>query len=307
MVRRISVLALAACVALGLAASALAADKVKIAVVCKALDSEFWMAVKRGAEDAAKALPEVELVVLAPDREINVQQQVQIIEDLITQKVNALAVAPCGTAEVVPVLEKAHKAGIPVLLIDTDADWPNKKTYIGTDNKQGGALAGEYIAKVLGGKGKVALITGVMGHQTHIDRVSGAEEVFKKFPDLKVVAKQPANSERALGMQVMENILTTHPDLAAVFATNDEMALGALQAARAAGKQVVIVGFDANREAVQSVLDGGLSATVAQSPYNMGKFGVEYAYKVIKGEQIPNRIDTGTTLVTKENAKEFLK
>ncbi|SDY14422.1 substrate-binding protein domain-containing protein, partial [Acetomicrobium thermoterrenum DSM 13490] len=119
--------------------------------------------------------------------------------------------------------------------------------------------------------------------------------------------KQPANSERALGMQVMENILTSNPDLDAVFCTNDEMALGALQAAEAAGKKIIIVGFDANKDALESIIDNGLTATIAQNPFAMGLYGVENAIKLLNGEEIPKKIDTGTTLVTIDNAKEFLK
>ncbi len=301
-------LVIALIASLGVSASFAGEKKYKIALVFKALDSEFWKAMEKGAKDAAKNLPEVDLIILAPDREINVAQQIQILEDLITKKVDALCVAPCGAKEVIPTLEKAYKAGIPVLLIDTNAPWPKKKTFIGTDNKMGGKLAGEFIAKKLHGKGKVALITGVMGHQTHIDRVTGCEEVLKKYPNIKIVAKQPANSERALGMQVMENILTAHPDVNAVFATNDQMALGALEAIEAAGKKgIIVVGFDAVPEACKAIKEGRLAASVAQSPYNMGKFAVEYGLKAAKGQEIPKRIDTGTTLVTKENVDKFLK
>jgi len=279
----------------------------RIGVVLKALDSDFWLSVKRGAEAADKKYDNAEVIILAADREINVQQQVQIVEDLITQGVNALCIAPSGSQELIPTFEKAYQAGIPVLLIDTDAPWDKKACFVGTDNYQGGTVAGSFISQSLNGKGKVALITGIMGHQTHMDRVKGAEDVFAKFPDIKIVAKQPANSERALGMQVMENILTSNPDLDAVFCTNDEMALGALQAAEAAGKKIIIVGFDANKDALESIIDNGLTATIAQNPFAMGLYGVENAIKLLNGEEIPKKIDTGTTLVTIDNAKEFLK
>ncbi|SDY09731.1 substrate-binding protein domain-containing protein, partial [Acetomicrobium thermoterrenum DSM 13490] len=174
-------------------------NKYRIGVVFKALDSDSWLTMKKGVE-AAMESHNVEATILAPDREVNVQQQVQIVEDLITQGVNALCIAPSGSQELIPTFEKAYQAGIPVLLIDTDAPWDKKACYIGTDNYQGGTVAGSFISQSLNGKGKVALITGIMGHQTHMDRVKGAEDVFAKFPDIKIVAKQPANSERALGM-----------------------------------------------------------------------------------------------------------
>jgi len=279
----------------------------RIGVVLKALDSDFWLSVKRGAEAADKKYDNAEVIILAADREINVQQQVQIVEDLITQGVNALCIAPSGSQELIPTFEKAYQAGIPVLLIDTDAPWDKKACYIGTDNYQGGTVAGSFISQSLNGKGKVALITGIMGHQTHMDRVKGAEDVFAKFPDIKIVAKQPANSERALGMQVMENILTSNPDLDAVFCTNAEMAMGALQATVAAGKKIIIVGFDDDRDILNSIASGNITATIAQNPFDMGRLGIEMAVKLLEGEEIPKRIDTGTTLVTKDNVEDFIK
>lgn len=284
-------------------------QKFRIVIVAKALDSEFWQTLKSGAEEAARAHPNVELSVVAPEREINVDQQVSILEDQILKKVSALAVAPAGVAQVIPVLNKARNAGIPVLLVDTDAPLPDKLTYIGTDNELGGKLAGEYLAKALGGKGKVAVIRGVLGVQAHQDRVAGFQEGISSAPSIQMVTTQPANSERAMGMSVMENLLTSYPDLTGVFATNDQMALGAMEAlsARKLTGKVKLVGFDAGKEAVRAVKDGKLEAVVAQHPAEMGKQAVESALKVLHRQGIKKRIDTGTTLVTKENADQFLK
>jgi ribose transport system substrate-binding protein len=184
-----------------------------IALVTKALDSEWWQPVNAGAEEVARANPSVHLAVLAPEREVNIDQQVSILEDQITKKVAALAVAPAGVAELLPVLEKAKGAGIPVIIMDTDINWPGKLSYVGADNKHAGQLAGEYLAKALGGKGKVAVIRGILGIATHEDRLAGFREGIAGAPGINLAAIQPANSERALGMSVMENLLTTHPDL----------------------------------------------------------------------------------------------
>jgi ribose transport system substrate-binding protein len=281
----------------------------RIAVVTKALDSEFWLALKRGAEAAAAQHPDVELVVLAPEREINIDQQVSILEDQILKGISALAVAPAGASEVIPVLEKARAAGIPVLLVDTDAPWSGKLSYIGTDNRLGGKLAGRFIVQALGGKGKVAVIRGILGVQAHEDRVAGFREALGEAPGIELVSVQPANSERALAMTVMENILTSHPDLAGVFATNDQMALGAMEAlsARRLTGKIILVGFDAGQEAVRAVKAGQIAAVVAQHPFVMGQRAVEAAIRALRGEPIEKRIDTDTTLVTKENADEFLR
>src|SRR6266542_4348657 len=147
--------------------------KHRIVIVTKALDSEFWQTLKSGAEEAARKYPDIELSVLAPEREINIDQQASIIEDQILKKVSALAVVPGGVAEVTPVLDKAKAAGIPVLIVDNDTPWPGKLSYIGTDNRVGGKLAGDYLVKILEGHGKVAIIRGVLGVSSHDDRVAG--------------------------------------------------------------------------------------------------------------------------------------
>jgi ribose transport system substrate-binding protein len=277
--------------------------------VTKALDSEWWQRVKAGAEDEAKANPGVRLVVLAPEREVNVDQQVSILEDQITNRVAALAVAPTGAAEVIPVLDRARGAGIPVVIFDTDVNWPSKVSYVGSDNRRAGRLGGEYIIKLLSGKGKVAVIRGILGVLTHEDRLAGFQEALREAPGIENVAVQPANSERALGMSVMENLLTRYPDLRAVFATNDQMALGAVEAiaARNLTGKIAVVGVDATREAVRAVEAGRLSGDVAMHPEALGQSAVEAALKAARGEPVAKRIDTGEELVTKQNAAQFLK
>ena len=150
-----------------------------ITLVTKALDSEWWQRVKAGAEDAAKANPGVRLAVLAPEREVNIDQQVSILEDQITKKVAALAVAPTGAAELIPVLDRAHAAGIPVIIFDTDINWASKLSFVGSDNRRAGRIAGDYIVKLLGGKGKVAVIRGILGVHTHEDRVAGFRDAIR--------------------------------------------------------------------------------------------------------------------------------
>jgi ribose transport system substrate-binding protein len=285
------------------------ATRKRIVIVTKALDSEFWQTLKNGAEEAARQHPDIELSVLAPEREINIDQQVSILEDQILKKVSALAVVPGGVAEVMPVLDKARAAGIPVLIVDNDTPWPGKLSYIGTDNRAGGKLAGDYMVKALGGHGKVAIIRGIMGVSSHEDRVAGFQEAIRQAPGIQLVTIQPANSERALALTVMENILTSNPDLNAVFVTSDQMVLGAIEgvAAQHMTGKILVVGFDAGKEAVRAVKSGAINAVIAQYPANMGKQAVEAAIKAIRGEPVPKVIDTGTALVTKENADEFLK
>ncbi|TYP47896.1 sugar ABC transporter substrate-binding protein [Thermosediminibacter litoriperuensis] len=282
--------------------------KLTIAVIPKALDSEFWLDLKNGAEKAAQE-NNVDLIVLAPDKESNVEQQFRIIEDMIQRKVDALLIAPCDSSGVVPFIEKANESNIPVFTIDTNADGGKIVSFIGTDNILGGKIAGERVIKLLNGKGKVGLILGVPGQQTMRDRADGFKEAIKAAPDIKLVAEQPANSERALAMTVMENILQAHPDINAVFAASTLMAMGALEAVEAAGKidQVKIIGFDSQKESLEAIKAGKLDSLVAQNPFNMGYLGVKAAIDYINGKDVPNRIDTGTELVTKENVDKYLK
>lgn len=279
-----------------------------IALVPKAMDSEFWLAVGTGAREAAAARGDVTLSIVAPDREINIDQQVSILEDQLRRNVRVLIVAPTGSAQVVPVLEQASSRNIPVILVDTDAPFAGKVSYIGTDNRAGGALAARHVVSTIQA-GAVALIHGVPGNQSQDDRAAGFEAALRDVPAVKIVARQPANSERALGMTVMENILTAHPDLKAVFATNDQMALGAMEAveARGLGGKIAIVGFDATQEAVRAISEGKMSASVAQRPAEMGRRSVQAALAIIDGKKVEPRIDTGTELVTKDNAASYLK
>ena len=280
-----------------------------IGLVTKAMDSEFWLTVAEGARAAAAGRPDVKLLIGAPDREINVDQQVSILEDQIRRGVKALVVAPAGSAQVMSALELAGQRGIPVILIDTDAPYAGKVTYIGTDNRKGGQLAARCLIDRLGGKGEVALISGVPGNESQDARAQGFVDAIAPQADLKLVAQQPANSERSLGLTVMENILTAHPNLKGVFATNDQMALGAMEALDARGLRgkVAIVGFDATKEAVQATVEGRLAGSVAQNPRAMGQRGVEAALAALDGRPVDKRIDTGTEMVTAENAAKYLK
>ncbi|MCD8349436.1 MAG: sugar ABC transporter substrate-binding protein [Planctomycetaceae bacterium] len=296
--RKVLVAALLFCLCVGVAG---AGEKVTISLITKAMDSEWWRTVREGAEKFASENPDVTIHVLAPDREINVQQQIQIIEDQITNEVDCLVIAPCGAQEVIPTLDRAAEAGIPVVIFDTDADWPKKQAYVGSKNYDGGTLAGAYIAKNLPDGGEVGLITGVMGHQTHIDRVQGAEDQIAKNPKITVVSKQPANSERALGMTVMENMLTSFPDMKYLFATNDEMALGASQAAQAVGSDVGIIGFDGTSEARNAIRDGLLVGTIDGNASGLGYESAKAGYAAAKGQKLPPVVPVQLLLITKDD------
>jgi ribose transport system substrate-binding protein len=278
--------------------------KPKVTVVLKTLSSQYWKFVEAGAKQAFEDFG-VDGTVLGPSSEDKVIEQVNMMEDTLSQGPDAFVVAPTQPPTAVPVLEKFKEQGIPVLLVDTDVDWDDKTTYIGTENYIAGQKAGELLASMLNKGDKVALIAGALGNPATDNRIKGAKEYLEEN-GFEIVAEQPADSDRAKGMSVMENILQTNPDVKGVFAANDEMALGALKAVQDAGLDIKVIGTDGTVEAVESIIAGGLAGTVAQMPYDMGYLGVENAVKAIKGEVVEKRIDSGVDIITAENAEEKL-
>jgi ribose transport system substrate-binding protein len=264
----------------------------------------FWAAVQAGAEEKAKELG-VDLVVLAPPEESDVQSQISQVEDQLAKKIDALAIAPTDPNALKPVVDEAIKQGVGVVFVDTKGI-NDGVTFIGTNNEVGAALAADYICKNVEKGSDVAILQGIITQSTGQARATGAKNGLTGC-GLNVVAEQPADWDTAKAQAAMENILTGNPNLKAVFASNDNMALGAVQAIKSANLsgKIVVVGFDANPNAAAAVLAGDMAATVAQNPKNMGRFGVENALKVKKGEKIDPVIDTGTVLVTKENAADY--
>ncbi|MCD8348985.1 MAG: sugar ABC transporter substrate-binding protein [Planctomycetaceae bacterium] len=283
-----------------------AAHAVDVTIITKAMDSEWWKTVKAGAEKFASEQNDMTLNVLAPDREINVQQQIQIIEDQITNEVDGMVLALCGIQEMIPTVEKVANAGIPFVIFDGDIDvqTPLKKAYVGSENYDGGVLAGKFVLEQLPDGGEVGLITGIMGHGPHIGRVAGFMDQVKQNPKIKVAFQQPANSERAVGMTVMENMLTSFPDLKFVFATNDEMALGAAQAAQAEVHPVGIIGFDGTTEARAAIRDGILIGTVDANAFGLGYECAKAGYNAAKGMEQPSLVSVGYKFLTKANVDQ---
>ncbi|MCY6354610.1 sugar ABC transporter substrate-binding protein [Clostridium sp. ZS2-4] len=278
-------------------------EEVTIGVVLKTLNSDYWKLVQAGALDEAKKLG-VKIEVIGPNAETDIMGQTSMMEDQITKNVSALVISPSQPSAAITSFDKADEEKIPVLLIDTDAQWDKKKSFIGTGNVAGGKMAGKYIGEKIEKGSEIVFIRGALGDVTHDERVNGAKEEIEAA-GLKLIEIQPADSDRNKAMTVMENLLQIHSNVKAVFCSNDEMALGAVRALKQANKKdVLVVGFDGSPDALKSIKAGELTATVAQNAYNMGKSGVEAAVKVAKGEKIDARIDTGTSLIDKANVKK---
>jgi ribose transport system substrate-binding protein len=267
----------------------------KIGLVISTLNNPFFVSLKDGAEAKAKELG-FELVVL--DSQNDPAKEMSNVEDLITKNVALILINPTDSDAVGNAVKAANDKKIPVITLDRGANSGEVVAHIASDNVAGGKMAGEFVIAQLGGKGKVVELEGIAGTSAARDRGQGFNDAIKTST-IEVVAKQTADFDRTKGLSVMENILQAQPEINAVFAHNDEMALGALQAIKASGKTIMVVGFDATDDAVKAVKAGEMAATVAQQPAMIGSLGVENAVKVIKGETIEKSIPVDLQLVTK--------
>lgn len=274
-----------------------ASGKVTIGLAVSTLNNPFFVSLKEGAEKAAEAAG-AELIVV--DAQDDTAKQISGVEDLIQKKVNVIMINPTDSAAIVTAVEAANKANIPVITVDRAAEGGQVVSHIASDNVKGGKMAGDFILEKLGGKGNIVELQGIAGTSAARDRGKGFHEAVDNKEGVKVVASQPADFDRAKGLSVMENILQANKDVQAIFAHNDEMALGALQAVEAAGSNILVVGFDATDDAVKAVNDGKMGATVAQKPAAIGETALQTAVKVAKGEKVESNIPVDLELVTKK-------
>lgn len=272
------------------------AEAAKVGLVVSTQDNPFFVTLKEGAVSKAKEMGH-EIVVL--DSQNDPSKELGNVEDLLIKGIDVLLINPTDSDAVVSAVKAANRSKVPVITLDRASNGGKVITHIASDNVAGGKMAGNFIIEQLNGKNnKVVELEGIPGTTAARDRGQG----FNKAADgkLDVVARQAADFDRTKGLNVMENILQAQPEVNAIFAHNDEMALGALKAIEASGKVgVVIVGFDATEDAVKAVKDGKLSATVAQKPGEIGAKGIEAADKIIKKETIPQFIPVELELITK--------
>ena len=286
-----------------------AGGKPTVALVLKTLNHPFFVDMRRGAQEAADRLG-VTLQVQAAEREIDVEKQMQIVENMIQTGIQALAITPSGSREIVSALVKARDAKVPIVVVDTRLDpkasadaGVRAETFVGSDNYEGGKLAGEYLVKTTGGRARIGILEGIPGHETGDSRLRGFRDAVKGSAGVAIVASQPANWERDQGFTVFRNMLQAHPKIDALFACNDMMALGAVEAIQAAGRtgRIRIIGFDAVDDARKAIAAGRMEASVAQYPEAMGRIAIESAVKLIRGEPVPRDQRTRVGLVTRAN------
>lgn len=290
------VLALSLILVLGLSAGAAAQD-IKLGLAVSTLNNPFFVDLKDGAEAMAE---EMGVEILTVDAQDDAASQLSSVEDLLIKQIDVLIVNPVDGNAAVAAITAANDAGVPVITVDRAAEGGNVASHIASDNAAGGEMAGDFIAEQLGEEGKVVELEGIPGTSAARDRGKGFNMSMDKYSGMEVIARQPAGFDRAEGMTVMENILQGNPEIDAVFAHNDNMALGAMEAIAAAGRsdEIMIVGFDAINDAVSAVKEGEMAATVAQKPGLMGEMAVETAIKVANEEEVDEYTPVPLELIT---------
>ena len=275
-------LATATAMLLSTTAPTFAADT--LALVVSTLNNPFFVTLKEGAEGKADELG-YELLVL--DSQNDPAKELAAVEDVLNKDIKLLMINPTDSDAVRSAIRAANRKDVPVVTLDRGASGGDVISHVASDNIQGGMAAAQLIAKTLGGKGKVVELQGVPGTSAARDRGDGFNSKIAESSDIEVVASQAADFDRTKGLNVMENILQAQPEIDAVFAHNDEMALGAIKAIEASKRDIIVVGFDGTDDAVDAVKDGSMLATVAQQAAMIGALGVEAADMILKGETVP--------------------
>lgn len=284
----------------------------RIAYIVKAMTDQFWIDMLSGAEKTAAEM-NVDLSFQAPEKETDIERQIEMVENAIISKVDAIILSPADSRALNPVIAQANKANIPVILvndtIDNDAlkqDGGYVETYTGIDQYQAAALAGKYCVDHLSG-GKVVLLEGPAGVDALEQRLGGFRDQVEGKPGFIIAASQTANCDRNLAFDVMQNLLTSTPDLSVVWAINAEMGQGAIQAIEQAGKKgsISVFDFDASNDDILSIKEGTLVGSVAQFPELQAEAAIKAALDAIAGKKLPPHTVTKAELITADNVNSF--
>ena len=277
---------------------------VKIGMSVSTLNNPFFVQLRDGAQAQAAKLG---AALTVTDAQNDASQQVNQVQNFTSQGMKAIIINPVDSNAAAPAVTLADRAGIPVIAADRGVTGAQVAQTVASDNVAGGKLAAEELAVQLGDKGQVIVLQGTPGTSASRDRGQGFEQGIKAFPNIKVVARQPADFDRTKGLDVMTNLLQSHPDVTGVFAENDEMALGAIKAlGDRAGQQVKVVGFDGTPDGLTAIQNGTLAASIAQQPRLLGQQAVDAAVKAAGGATLEKTMAVPVKVATKENVAEFL-
>ena len=275
-----------------------------IAVIPKGTTHVFWRSVHAGALRAANEL-RVDIVWQGPQREDDRAAQIRVVEDMITRRVDAIVLAPLDATALVPVATEATREHIPVVIFDSGIQWDGLVSFVATDNRAGGALAAGRVGGLLNGHGRVVVMRYQEGSDSTTQRETGfLETLARRFPQIEVISSnQFGGATTETAYQTAENLLVRFPEIDAVFTPNESTTFGMLRALTDGNRvdRVKLVGFDANDAMVQALRDGKIHGLVLQNPERMGEIAVRTAVSRLNGGHVASRIDTGATMVTREN------
>ena len=284
-----------------------------IAVIPKGTTHEFWKSIHAGAVKAQQELAAsgvaVEVIWKGPLREDDRDQQIQVVENFTSRKVSGIVLAPLDSQALVNPVASAAQTGIPVIVMDSGLKSDKYVSFVATDNFKGGRLAGEYLAKLLHGKGNVILLRYAVGSASTEEREKGFLEALSKFPDLKLLSSdQYAGATRETAYQASQNLLNRFGnDVNGVFCVNEPSTIAMTKALRDIGKaggKVKMIGFDAGSQSVLDMKNGDVQGLAVQNPVLMGYLSVTTMVKHLQGGKVENRIDTGVVLVSPENMEQ---
>ena len=281
-------------------------EPVKLGLITK-FPVDFFLTMEEAAKSWDADQPGAEVITGVGKSATDDDGQIELINSMVSQGVKGIAITPTSPA-VQSALDDAVAKGVKVVLLDNDLpDWDGKSSVVSTDNKQGGVLAGEWLASKLSDGDTLAVLEGVPGVPALDDRVSGMEEGLGDS-GVKVVGKAPTDCDQDKGVSAAADLLTAHPDVTAIYGACGPPVLGAIQALENAGRKpddITLVGFDALPDEVAQIEAGKQDASVAQFPAKMGSMGMDTLLAAVQGESVPENVDTGTEIVTAENAASF--
>lgn len=299
----VAVTAAAALASSAFVASAVAADET-IAVFTKNLTNPHFQAIRIGAETAARALG-AKVIQYVPTKPDSIPEQLSQVEDVIVKKPSAIVFIPVDYNALVPAVQRINAAGIPITNISDRLNNAKVVSFIGVDDHSTALATGRALFKGMGGKGNVVMLEGVKGTLTNTDRVRGFQDALKEFPNVKLLASQPANYQRLTALQVMENLMQSFPQIDGVIGLNDSMAIGAIEALDGANRKALVVGINGSKEAVELIKSGKLLASGDFHSFDNGCLGVEVAVRDLRKEAVPRELILKPRVIDKSNYQTF--
>ncbi|SPD67458.1 LacI family transcriptional regulator (plasmid) [Cupriavidus taiwanensis] len=283
-----------------LAMTAAHADGERIAVFTKNQTNPYFQALRQGADAAAKGM-NAKTTHYIPTKPDSIPEQMSQIEDVVVKKADAVVFVPVDYKAMGPGVKKINAANIPVVNVTDRSDSGSFVAFVGASDYELGLKTATHLFKVMDGKGNLILLEGVKGSATSIDRVRGVKEALKSFPGIKLLASQPANYQRLQALQVMENLMQSYPQIDAVFAANDAMAIGAIEALQGANRKALVSGINGTKEAIDAIKNGTMLATGDYNGFVQGCLGTMTAIRKLRGLPVRQEIVLPATVIDKSN------